>query len=294
MDAEHIAQVRRFNRLVTQRAGALNDHFLGRDRPLGQSRVLYEIGPDGAELRDIRARLGLDSGYLSRIVQSLGASGLLELDPADDERVRRARLTPAGLAEVAEMNERSDAAAEAVLAPLSPPQRERLVTAMAEVHTLLRAAGAAIEPIDPASAEALWCVEQYFAELQRRFPNGFDPANSIGAEDSKMRPPAGVFLVAFIDGEPVACGALKRTGNDSASIKRMWVASAARRLGLGRRLLGTLETHAHELGVRQLRLETNHSLTEATRLYRATGYAEVPPFNADPYADQWFEKHLED
>src|SRR5919107_2772134 len=97
---EHIAEVRRFNRLVTQRAGALDDHFLGRDRPLGASRVLFEIGPHGADLRDVRARLGLDAGYLSRLVQSLAAAGLVTLRAGpDDERVRRAELTPAGRAE---------------------------------------------------------------------------------------------------------------------------------------------------------------------------------------------------
>src|SRR5829696_8037356 len=103
MNSEHVAQVRRFHRLVTQRAGALEDRFLGRGRPLGESRVLYEIGPEGADLRDLRARLGLDSGYLSRLVQSLANAGLVSVRSApEDERVRRADLTPAGRAEVEE------------------------------------------------------------------------------------------------------------------------------------------------------------------------------------------------
>src|SRR5918997_5767331 len=111
MQVEEIAEVRRFNRLVTKRAGALEDHFLGRDRPLGESRVLFEIGARGADLRDLRARLGLDSGYLSRLVQSLASAGLVTLRAGPgDERVRRADLTPAGLAEVAEMDRRSDQA----------------------------------------------------------------------------------------------------------------------------------------------------------------------------------------
>ena len=86
MHADQIDHVRRFNRLVTQRVGALDDHFLGRDRPLGESRVLFEIGPDGADLRDLRARLGLDSGYLSRLVQSLVSKRLVTLRPGSDER----------------------------------------------------------------------------------------------------------------------------------------------------------------------------------------------------------------
>jgi DNA-binding MarR family transcriptional regulator len=120
MQAAQVVQVRSFHRLVTQRAGALEDHFLGRDRPLGDSRVLYEVGRDGADLRDLRARLDLDSGYLSRLVQSLVAKGLVDLRPVEgDERVRRAELTVHGLAELDEMNRRSDEAAEAILGPLS-------------------------------------------------------------------------------------------------------------------------------------------------------------------------------
>src|SRR5919107_5360275 len=173
MQAAQVAQVRRFNRLVTQRAGALEDHFLGRDRPLGESRVLFEIGPRGADLRDLRARLGLDPGSLSRLAQSLAAAGLVTLRSGpDDERVRRADLTPAGLAEVEEMDRRSDQAAEAILAPLTESQRGRLVAAMADVHRLLQAAGARIERVDPASRAARWCIAQYFAELAARFEGG--------------------------------------------------------------------------------------------------------------------------
>ncbi len=293
MAPEHIAQVRRFNRLVTQRAGALDDHFLGRDRPLGESRVLYEIGSRGADLRELRARLGLDSGYLSRLVQSLAAAGLVKVSAGpEDERVRRARLTAAGLAEVEEMNRRSDQAAEAILTPLTQSQRERLVAAMTEVHRLLQAAGARIERVDPASPAARWCVSQYFAELASRFEEGFDPGQSIPADDDELRPPRGAFLLASVDGEPVACGALTEISPGVGSLKRMWVAGSMRGLGFGRRMLGALEDQARELGFTTLRLETNRALTEAISLYRNSGYMEVAAFNTDPYANHWFEKHI--
>ena len=149
-----MAQVRRFHRLVTKRAGALEDHFLGRDRPLGESRVLYEIGGRGADIRELRARLELDSGYLSRLVQSLARKGLLVLRPGEgDERVRRAELTAPGQAELEEMNRRSDDAARAILAPLSAASANGWCEAMAEVQHLLRASGAIIERVDrPARA----------------------------------------------------------------------------------------------------------------------------------------------
>jgi DNA-binding MarR family transcriptional regulator/predicted GNAT family N-acyltransferase len=293
MAAEQIAQVRRFNRLVTQRAGALDDHFLGRDRPLGESRVLFEIGPRGADLRDLRSRLSLDSGYLSRLVQSLAARGLVSLrSGSDDERVRRAHLTPAGLAELDEMNRRSDEAAAAILAPLTEPQRARLVAAMAEVHGLLQVSGARVERVDPASGAARWCAAQYFAELATRFEGGFDPGKSIPVDDVELIPPRGAFLVMTIDGEPVACGAVKSIARSIGYIKRMWVAGSVRGLGFGRRMLGALESQARELGFTTLRLETNRELVEAIGLYQSSGYVEVTAFNTEPYADHWFEKHL--
>ena len=94
MDANMITQVRRFNRTVTQRAGALSEEFLARDRPLGQARVLWEIGPDGSDVRRLRARLDLDSGYLSRLLRALEGDGLVEVEASPaDRRVRTARLT---------------------------------------------------------------------------------------------------------------------------------------------------------------------------------------------------------
>ena len=153
MDAASIQQVRSFNRAVVARVGALNDHFLGRDRPVGEARLLWEIGREGAEVRELRGRLGLDSGYVSRLLRSLETTGLVSVDEsAADRRVRRARLTAAGLAERAELDRRSDELAAHILAPLSESQRTRLVTAMAEVERLLNASLVTIESEDPATA----------------------------------------------------------------------------------------------------------------------------------------------
>ena len=294
MMADEISQVRRFNRLVTQRAGALNDHFLGRDRPLGESRMLYEIGLEGEDLRDLRRRLGLDSGYVTRLVQALEQKGLVRLSQgAADQRVRKARLTAAGRRELREMNRRSDEAAAALLTSLTSAQRARLVAAMAEVHRLLQVAGFRIERVDPRSPAARWCIGQYFDELDRRFESGFDPDASLAADDRDLVPPRGAFLVASVDGEPVACGAVKATSPGVGSLKRMWVAGTARGSGIGRRVLEALEAHARELNLTTVRLETNQTLHEAIRLYRSAGFREVAPFNSDPYAHHWFEKTLD-
>ena len=293
MAADEIAQVRRFNRLVTQRAGALDDHFLGRDRPLGESRLLYEIGSQGADLRTLRGRLGLDAGYLSRLIQALQDKGLVRSGRAStDGRVRSVRLTAAGRREVREINRRSDESAAALLDSLTPSQRTRLVAAMSEVHRLLQLAGLRFERVDPAAEVARRSLDRYFEELDRRFESGFDPAAGPALDDRDFVPPRGAFLVAYVDGEPVACGGVKSMSPGVGYLKRMWVADSVRGLGIGRRMLGALEAQARELGMTTLRLETNRVLHEAIRMYHTAGYRKVAPFNADPYAQYWFEKVL--
>src|ERR1700730_18778368 len=151
MIVDQIRQVRSFNRTVTQRVGALNDSFLDRGRPLSEARIIYEIGENGAELRRLREKLALDSGYLSRLLRSLERQGLVQVqNDGEDARVRFATLTPKGKDELQEYGRRSDAYAEAVLTPLSEVQRVRLAAAMADVEQLLRAAAAQIrgEPAD--------------------------------------------------------------------------------------------------------------------------------------------------
>lgn len=288
-----IAQVRRFNRTVTQRVGALNNRYLARDLPLGEARVLWEIGVQGCDVRLLRLRLDLDSGYLSRLLRSLEADGLINVGVNEcDRRVRTARLTNKGSAERAVLDRRSDALAQSLLDPLTREQRSRLVAAMGDVERLMTIGLVEIDAIDPADHHAQHCLREYVSELDRRFETGFDPARSLPADVDEMRPPAGVFLMATLRGEPVGCGALKFHEAAPTELKRMWVAPTARGFGVGRRLLTELEARAAASGCRAVQLETNRVLTEAASLYRSAGYREVDPFNDEPYADHWFEKRL--
>jgi DNA-binding MarR family transcriptional regulator/GNAT superfamily N-acetyltransferase len=294
MDAVMVEQVRRFNRAVTQRVGALDDHYLARDRPLGEARVLWEIGPGGAEIRALRSRLDLDSGHLSRLLRSLEGGGLVRVGPSPaDGRVRTAQLTAAGRAEREVLERRSEELARSLLEPLSGRQRDRLVAAMRDVERLLTAALVEIRTVDPAHPDARQCLRAYFAELVSRSHAQLDPATIHAAEPHEMRPPAGLLLVAYLRSEPVGCGAVKHFPGGASDIKRMWVADAARGLGLGRRLLEELEEHARGHGSTTARLETNRTLVEAVALYRSAGYVEVPAFNAEPFAHHWFAKRLE-
>jgi DNA-binding MarR family transcriptional regulator/GNAT superfamily N-acetyltransferase len=286
--------VRSFNRTVTQRIGALQDAYLARARPLGASRVLWEIGEDGTDLRALRVRLGIDSGYLSRLVRSLEQDGLVSVvSRATDKRVRTVQLTGAGRAEREVLDRRSDELASSLLTPLSAGQRARLVDAMGVVERLLVAGLVEVDVEDPTSPAARFCIQSYFAELETRFDTGFDPGRSISADADQLTEPAGLLLVARLRDEPTGCGALKFHGTEPAEIKRMWVAPTARGLGVGRRILSELEGHSRRRGVGIVRLETNQTLHEAASLYRSAGYVEVAPFNDEPYAHHWFEKRLD-
>jgi DNA-binding MarR family transcriptional regulator len=288
-----VDQVRRFNRVVTERVGALNDRFMGRPRPLGEARLLWEIGLDGCEVRLLRSRLGLDSGYLSRLLRSLEAAGLVKVSPSTrDARIRVARLTGAGRRERAALDQHSDKLAGSLLAPLTAEQRERLVTAMREVERLLVAASAQVRPVDPEHPHAEYCLAEYVAELNRRSTRRFDPSVGATALPHELRAPAGQFFVAYLHGEPIGCGGVKHHANTPAEIKRMWIAPKARGLGVGRRLLEILEGCARDGGALVAHIETSAVLTEALSLYRSSDWVEVPPFNDEPFADHWFEKKL--
>ncbi len=294
MDKGQIEQVRRFNRVVTQRVGALDVGYLGRGRPLGEARLIFEIGLAGADARALRVRLGLDSGYLSRLLRSLGAQGLIDVQKlAGDGRRRRVSLTRKGRAELASYDKLSDRLASGMLEPLDAAQRDRLAAAMGEVERLIRAGSVEVAWEAPDSAAACGCLGAYFREIAARFENGFDAGSDKHAGVDDLAPPTGLFVVARLEGEPVGCGGLRRVDMTTGEIKRVWTAPSARGLGVARKMLRMLEAEAHAMGIETLRLDTNRALTEAHALYRSEGYAEVERFNDNPYAHHWFSKRLQ-
>lgn len=294
MDPRQIERVRSFNRLVAQRIGALDDSYLSRGRPLGEARVLFEIGRAGCiDLRMLRSRLGLDSGYFSRLLRSLERQGLLEVArKAEDGRARVLRLSARGSEEYESYDRLSDDLARSVLMGLDDARRERLVAAMSEVERLMRASAVAIaqEPAD--SADAQYCLGEYRAELASRFDGGFDPSKGNNLTVEEMTPPAGYLLLARLDGQPVGCGALKRLSASEGEVKRVWTAPDARGLGVAGRLMDGLEQLARDVGFDTVKLDTNRTLVEAQAMYRKRGYREIARYNDNPYAHHWFEKAL--
>jgi GNAT superfamily N-acetyltransferase len=164
------------------------------------------------------------------------------------------------------------------------------MSAMEQVERFLPASMVHFDIEDPRHVDAEWCFGHYFAELNARFENGFDPAQSISADAHELVPPTGLLLVARLGGEAIGCGALKFHGKQFAEVKRMWVVERLRGVGIARRLLRALEECAAAADVRQLRLETNEALHEAIALYKSSGFSEVKAFNAEPYAHHWFQK----
>ena len=148
-------------------------------------------------------------------------------------------------------------------------------------------------PVDAHGPVARACLDSYFEELAARFPEGFERETDRADELTEYSPPAGVFLVAQIVGEPVGCAALRPLSPGIGEIKRMWVSPRARGRGVARKLLAALEEAARERHLSAVRLDTHSSLAEAQRLYRTSGYREIPRFNDNPYAHHWFEKALD-
>jgi DNA-binding MarR family transcriptional regulator/GNAT superfamily N-acetyltransferase len=288
MQESDVVRVRSFNRLIARQIGALNDRYLG-GRPLGESRVLFEVGADGgATPRDIRTRLGLDSGYVSRMIASLERDGLVKRAPNPaDGRTPLITATAKGRKRMRDLDARSDELAASTLAPLTAGERERLLVAQDEVRRLTALSMLTIGPEDATSGDARWCLGHYFADLDAMFENGFELQPGEYAAD-----PKGVFLMARLGGQPAGCGVITEIAPGVGEIKRMWIDQAHRGLGLAKRLLQALEDTAREKGFHTIRLDTNKALEPAKAMYRSAGYREIERYNDNPYAYHWFEKNL--
>lgn len=292
MAEDPVTTLRRFNRSWSQRVGVLDESFLGSGRPLGPSRLLFELRAGGSGVRELRESMDLDSGYLSRLLRQLEAEGLVAVtpDPADARR-RIATLTKQGVAAQQDLDDRSDALAHGLVDALSDRQRARLAECLDQADRLVRAATVSLDLVDPGSESARTAVAAYFRELDETFTGGFDVAAGA-ADEQTLGGSTGRFVVAVSGGLVVGCGGLQSLGEGVGEIKRMWVHRDWRGLGLACRILRRLELEAAQLGQQAVRLDTNSSLAEALAMYRAAGYVEIPRYNDNPYPDHWFEKRL--
>ncbi|MET3924961.1 helix-turn-helix domain-containing GNAT family N-acetyltransferase [Devosia sp. 2618] len=291
MTTDDISRIRRFQRAVTSEIGVLDESFLGRGRPLGPARLLNAIGGGRTEVSELRAYLQLDSGLMSRMLRGLESENLIEIEAgADDSRRRSVKLTATGEAEYAAYETLSNDQASALLS--KHPKPEQLLAAMDLIASAMGKDRITFEEVDPRDERAISCLQAYYAELAARFKQGFDVTRSADPDAADMLRPRGSFIIALSDGQPLGCVGLKGTDKGYAEVKRLWIAPAARGLGMSHRLMAELERIAADLGINVLRLDTNKALPEALALYRKTGWTEINRFNDDPYPDYFFEKRL--
>lgn len=300
MLARQVKAVRAFNRFYTRQAGVL-DPYLDGDFSLTEVRVLYELAhrdqPTAVELaRD----LGLDAGYLSRILRRFGHEGWLErvASPADG-RQRLLRLTDAGHARFAPLQQRSRDEAAALLARLDRADRERLLAAFASIERLL--SGAPPRPRaavlrEPGPGDLGWVVQQHAEIYAREY--GFD-----GEFEALVAEIAAGYLrrndaahergwIAELDGERVGAVFVMRKSARVAQLRLLILAPGARGLGLGARLVDECIAFARRQGYRRMVLWTQECLTAARGLYRGRGFRLVTSeayrgFGQDLVAEHW-------
>ncbi len=278
----NIEIMREFNRTVTRSIGIFNRQYLGRPRPLAASRLIYEIGTEGAEVRTLRDRLGVDSGYMSRLLRTLEKESLIKTEPSPkDRRIRQVQLTEAGIIELQELNRLSDLEMTELLTKLPEKKQQILTGAMKKVEQLLETAAVQLIRVKESDPRAQKSLESYYSELSDRFGMHFDPGQMEN----------GIFFIADLHGATVGCGAVVMYP-DFAEVKRMWVASSCRGRGIASKILGQLEAEAFRAGKKTVRLDTNDNLNEAKAMYRGYGYHEIERYNDNPFAQHFYEKAI--
>lgn len=282
MLSELTQRLRAFNRFYTQRLGLLTDRYLGQDRPLADARVLFEIGPDGVPIRDLRRVLGLDSGYLSRVIRSLERAGLVRTEAAvGDRRLRLVRPTDEGRHELAEMDGRASAATNQLFERLDAAERRQLVDAIDTVERLLRVSASRDTDAVPLRVAAQADAPAVAALLQRVFG---EQREHFTPEAFAVSTPDVDTLAERITGHRVWVvdwnGRIVGTVTAEIRPPACWVRSLAvdqdaRGLRIAERLLHAVEDYATHHGLTEIGLTTTHFQAAAAKVYRRLGYQRV-------------------
>jgi len=297
LDAQ-VAAVRAFSRFYTRQLGLLEEGLLKTEFSLAEARALYELAQrDGLTASDIVRDLGLDPGYLSRILKKFEARGFLDRAPNDaDGRQSHLTLTATGRAAFAPLDSASKQEVAGLLAPLSPGERAELVAAMATVRRLL---GGVPQPylLRPhrvgdigwvAHRHGVLYADEYgwdgtfeamVAEIGARFVRNFDPKRECG-------------WIAERSGAVIGSAFVAAESETVAKLRMVYVEPSARGLGLGRRLVEECIRFARDAGYQNMTLWTFNVLTPARRLYEALGFAlrsEEPSheFGQQMVAENW-------
>jgi DNA-binding MarR family transcriptional regulator/GNAT superfamily N-acetyltransferase len=296
-----VAAVRAFNRFYTRKLGVLDQQLLKSPFSLSEARVLYELAHrQDLSAKEIGAELGLDAGYLSRIVQNFDEAGLISRDPLpSDRRQYRLALTAKGRQAFAKLERSTNTDVAALLEGLPPGGKARLTGAMAEIERLLGESGGSPAPAilrEPRPGDMGWVVQSHGALYAREY--GFDSSfEGLVAEI------AAKFLASFdasrercwiadIDGAQVGSVFLVRHTDDIAKLRLLLVDPAGRGQGLGHRLVGECVTFARACGYRRITLWTQSILMAARKIYQDAGFKLVATephrsFGQDLIGETW-------
>jgi DNA-binding MarR family transcriptional regulator/N-acetylglutamate synthase-like GNAT family acetyltransferase len=283
---ELVAAVRRFSRFYTRRIGLLHEGLLGGKLSLPEARLVYELaqreGPVIA--KELGAELGLDSGYLSRLLRGLEERGLIAKRPSEaDGRQVLLSLTGSGRRVFGTLDARSRAEIGALLEPLSAADRRALAEALGTAERLLggEAAAPAVPYIlrPPRPGDYGWVVSRHGAlyAQEYRWDETFEAlvAEIIAGFVQRFDPKRERCWIAEREGAVVGSVFLVRESDEVAKLRLLYVEPEARGLGIGRRLVEECVRAARQLGYARLTLWTNDVLAAARRIYAAAGFELV-------------------
>ncbi|UEX18035.1 helix-turn-helix domain-containing GNAT family N-acetyltransferase [Stenotrophomonas sp. SI-NJAU-1] len=291
-------QVRRFNRFYTRRIGVLQDHLLGSPFSLTEMRVLYELSSRGAaRALDLRTELGLNAGYLSRVIATLESQGLLEKTRhPDDARSQLLALTALGRQTFQPFEEASRQEVLAMLAPLPEAQQQALVYAMDRIGQLLdrRPADVVLRAPQPGDMGLVVHKQARLYAQEYGWNQEFEAllADIVGKYLREFDPTSDRCWIADRQGEMVGSVFVVRHDATTAKLRMLYVDATARGLGVGRRLVEEAIGFARAAGYTRMVLWTNKVLLDAVRLYEKTGFSLVEEehhhsFGSDQTSQVW-------
>jgi DNA-binding MarR family transcriptional regulator/ribosomal protein S18 acetylase RimI-like enzyme len=292
-----VAAVRRFSRFYSRRLGMLQDAFLKTPYSLAEARVLYELAhrekPTASEIADA---LGIDRGYLSRILRGFIEKGLVyKTSSRADGRQNLLSLTTRGRVTFASIDNRSQNDVAAMLKAIAAPDQERVVAAMGAIERLIEGAARTPDAGDrarayilrpPRTGELGWVVARHAVLYAQEY--GWGPsfeglcAEIIAEMVAKYDAARDRFLIADIDGEPVGSVFVVKESDDTARLRLLLVEPKARGLGIGKRLVAESLAFARGAGYAKMTLWTHSILTAARKIYQDAGFIKVAE---QPHAD---------
>jgi DNA-binding MarR family transcriptional regulator/GNAT superfamily N-acetyltransferase len=300
MPVDGVAAVRAFNRFYTRVLGLLDEGLANTEYSLTEARVLFEIAHHGvASVADLRSWLGVDAGYLSRILTRFESDGLVHRERSEsDARRQVARLTSRGHAAFAELDKRSSADVGRLIDPLTEPGRRRLVDAMVEVEHLLSDRVERPGPVirTARAGDLGWIVQRHGALYAEEYGwnDEFEGlvARIVGEYVETRDPERDNAWIAEVDGAPVGSVLCVHKDERVAQLRLLLVEPIARGLGIGTRLVDTCLDFARDAGYAEMVLWTNSVLADARRIYQRAGFELVdespnPAFGQQLTAQNW-------